>query len=124
MTGPALCLLSARLVTAELAHAEMQCKALLMLTLCVQGLRTLVLTTRVLDEQMYQEWNRSYEHAASSLEDREARIAAVSEKIGEHSVLISAPDAFLPCRGWHQTCRWAAVPNDTKLPLGCISCCA
>ena len=57
---------------------------------CVQGLRTLVLATRVLDEQMYQEWNRNYENAASSLEDREARIAAVSEKIGEHTLLVSA----------------------------------
>jgi len=47
----------------------------------MQGLRTLVLATRILDEQQYQEWNRNYELAASSLEDREARIAAVSEKI-------------------------------------------
>ena len=47
----------------------------------MQGLRTLVLATRVLDEQQYQEWNRNYEVAASTLEDREARIAAVSEKI-------------------------------------------
>ncbi len=47
----------------------------------MQGLRTLVLATRIVDEQQYQEWNRNYELAASSLEDREARIAAVSEKI-------------------------------------------
>ena len=47
----------------------------------MQGLRTLVLATRILDEQQYQEWNGHYELAASSLADREARIAAEAEKI-------------------------------------------
>ena len=75
----------------------------------MQGLRTLVLATRVLDEQMYQEWNRSYEHAASSLEDREARIAAVSEKIGEHS----APLLAL-CSHW--SCTSALMSRLLRLP--------
>lgn len=47
----------------------------------MQGLRTLVLATRILDEQQYQEWNGHYKLAASSLADREARIAAEAEKI-------------------------------------------
>ena len=47
----------------------------------MQGLRTLVLATKVLDEAEYQEWNGHYSLAASSLEDREARIAAEAEKI-------------------------------------------
>ena len=47
----------------------------------MQGLRTLVLATKILDEQQYQEWNGHYDLAASSLENREARIAAEAEKI-------------------------------------------
>ena len=91
----------------------------------MQGLRTLVLATRVLDEQMYQEWNRNYEHAASSLEDREARIAAVSEKIGERTAqvlaLLSPP-----------SCTTGLMSSLLRLPcpmavnlllLCCMSCC-
>ncbi len=40
-----------------------------------------MLATRVLDAQDYQQWAGSYEQAASSLDDREQRVAAVSEKI-------------------------------------------
>ena len=47
----------------------------------MQGLRTLVLATKIIKEQEYQEWNGHYSLAASSLEDREARIAAEAEKI-------------------------------------------
>ena len=47
----------------------------------LQGLRTLVLGTRILGEDEYQEWNRKYDAAASSLDDREALIAAESAKI-------------------------------------------
>lgn len=47
-----------------------------------------MLATRVLDERTYSEWARSYDQAASSLEDREARIAAVSEKIERELELV------------------------------------
>lgn len=40
-----------------------------------------MLATRVLNEQEYQQWAGDYEQAASNLDDREQRIAAVSEKI-------------------------------------------
>ncbi len=54
----------------------------------MQGLRTLVLATRILDEQQYQEWNGHYDLAASSLENREARIAAEAEKIERDMELV------------------------------------
>ena len=43
----------------------------------VQGLRTLVLASRVLPEEEYAAWALDYREAAGSLDDREARIAAV-----------------------------------------------
>ena len=87
----------------------MQCEALLDTCHRMQGLRTLVLATRVLDEQMYQEWSRNYENAASSLEDREARIAAVSEKIGEHTAPLLALYA-------HRSCTTASM-SSLAMPL-------
>ncbi len=83
----------------------------------MQGLRTLVLATRVLDEQMYQEWNRNYENAASSLEDREARIAAVSEKIGEHTALYPFTTGLM------SSVPMLVCTMTLKLLLDCISCC-
>ncbi|KAK9839881.1 hypothetical protein WJX81_008363 [Elliptochloris bilobata] len=47
----------------------------------VQGLRTLVLASRVLREAEYDAWHGEYREAAGSLDDREARIAAVAERI-------------------------------------------
>lgn len=44
----------------------------------LQGLRTLVLASRVLSEAEYIAWDASYREAAGSLDDREARIAVVS----------------------------------------------
>ena len=44
-----------------------------------QGLRTLMLATRVLGAQQWQAWNRLYQAAASSLDAREKKIAQVSQ---------------------------------------------
>ena len=96
----------------------LRCSAQALPTMCyrLQGLRTLVLATRVLEEQMYQEWNHNYEHAASSLEDREARIAAVSEKIGEH---------IPACTAWLTSILPMLLCPMTSNPvLDCIFCCA
>ncbi|KAK9806980.1 hypothetical protein WJX72_009386 [[Myrmecia] bisecta] len=47
----------------------------------VQGLRTLVLASRVVPEQEYADWNVCYQEAASSLEGREDKVAAVAEDL-------------------------------------------
>lgn len=42
-----------------------------------QGLRTLMLATRVLGTQQWEAWNKLYQAAASSLDARETKIAQV-----------------------------------------------
>jgi magnesium-transporting ATPase (P-type) len=42
----------------------------------------------VLGEQEWREWNAAYRSAASQLEDREARVAAVAEKIERNLCLV------------------------------------
>lgn len=42
-----------------------------------QGLRTLMLATRVLGAQQWEAWNKVYQAAASSLDAREKKIAQV-----------------------------------------------
>ncbi len=49
--------------------------------LSVQGLRTLVLASRILDNEEWAHWNKGYQGAAASLEGREARIAAEARKV-------------------------------------------
>ena len=49
-----------------------------------QGLRTLVLASRVLPEDEYAAWALNYREAAGSLDDREARIAAVRSLISKN----------------------------------------
>ncbi|KAH8825414.1 phospholipid-translocating ATPase [Flagelloscypha sp. PMI_526] len=46
-----------------------------------EGLRTLTLAYKVVTEEEYEAWNERYHEATVSLEDREAKIAAVSEEI-------------------------------------------
>ena len=43
----------------------------------MQGLRTLLLATRILDAQAWAAWNARYQAAATSLDAREQRIAQV-----------------------------------------------
>ena len=47
----------------------------------LQGLRTLVLASRILGNEEWASWNRGYQEAAASLEGREARIAAEACKV-------------------------------------------
>mmetsp|Transcript_7573 Transcript_7573/g.22355 ORF Transcript_7573/g.22355 Transcript_7573/m.22355 type:complete len:1298 (+) Transcript_7573:304-4197(+) len=47
----------------------------------VKGLRTLVIATKVLEAGEWEAWHLKYEQAASSLDDREARIAAAAEQL-------------------------------------------
>lgn len=47
----------------------------------LQGLRTLVLASRILGNEEWARWNKGYQEAAASLEGREARIAAEARKV-------------------------------------------
>lgn len=46
-----------------------------------QGLRTLVLATRILDEAWHDDWDARYQEAASAFEDRDARLDALGAEV-------------------------------------------
>jgi magnesium-transporting ATPase (P-type) len=46
-----------------------------------QGLRTLCVATKVLTHREWAAWDKEYQHAASSLDDRDAATAEVAERI-------------------------------------------
>ncbi|KAK7694056.1 hypothetical protein QCA50_003632 [Cerrena zonata] len=58
-----------------------------------EGLRTLTLAYRVVPDEEYEEWSEQYQQAAVSLDDREARIEAISEKL-EHSLRLLGATAI------------------------------
>ena len=88
----------------------------------MQGLRTLVLATKIIKEQEYQEWNGHYSLAASSLEDREARIAAEAEKIerGLELVGVTAIEDKLQ-EGVPQAIN-SLITANIKVPEPCLIC--
>lgn len=47
----------------------------------MQGLRTLVLATRVIHPDEYEQWDKEYQQAAQSLEQREERIERAADRI-------------------------------------------
>ena len=56
----------------------------------LQGLRTLLICTRILTEQEWVAFNEQYQAAAASIDDRDQRIAAVAELIEMDFELIGA----------------------------------
>jgi phospholipid-translocating ATPase len=66
-----------RRVTAE--HLEMFAR---------EGLRTLCIAQRVLDEEEYQMWNREHEVAAAAVQDREDKLERVAELIEQELSLL------------------------------------
>ncbi|XP_014676806.1 PREDICTED: phospholipid-transporting ATPase ID-like [Priapulus caudatus] len=54
------------------------------------GLRTLCLAVRELDEETYQHWKEKHHEAATSLDDREAKVEAVYEEIERDMTLAGA----------------------------------
>jgi magnesium-transporting ATPase (P-type) len=54
----------------------------------VQGLRTLVLGTKIIAPATYQEWDRRYQEAAASFVDRDERLDALGKEIEEGLELI------------------------------------
>ncbi|KIW20668.1 hypothetical protein PV08_01245 [Exophiala spinifera] len=53
-----------------------------------EGLRTLCVAERDLDEEFYQEWNKDHDFAAQALTDREDRLEEVSDRIERELSLI------------------------------------
>ncbi|TVY17095.1 Phospholipid-transporting ATPase DNF1 [Lachnellula arida] len=53
-----------------------------------EGLRTLCIAQKVLDEEEYQEWNREHELAASAIQDREEKLEAAADLIERDLTLL------------------------------------
>lgn len=53
-----------------------------------EGLRTLCIAHKVLDEQEYRVWKKDYDAAASALEDREEKLESVAELIEQDLLLL------------------------------------
>jgi phospholipid-translocating ATPase len=54
------------------------------------GLRTLLLTVRDLDETTYADWNKEYTLIENTVTDREANLAIVNARIETNLVLIGS----------------------------------
>lgn len=68
-------------VTATLRHLE---------DYAVEGLRTLCIATRDISEQEYQEWNKAYQAASTTMTDRAEELDKVAELIEKDLLLIGA----------------------------------
>lgn len=55
-----------------------------------EGLRTLCLAYKVIENSVYEHWAREYQNATVSLQDREGEIEAVSNKIEQNLILLGA----------------------------------
>mmetsp|Transcript_10350 Transcript_10350/g.10219 ORF Transcript_10350/g.10219 Transcript_10350/m.10219 type:complete len:394 (-) Transcript_10350:904-2085(-) len=55
-----------------------------------EGLRTLLLAEKTIDEEEYKEWNKKYEEACISTSNREENIAKIAEKIEWEFELVGA----------------------------------
>lgn len=53
-----------------------------------EGLRTLCIAQRELDEDEYREWNRDHELAAAAVQDREAKLEEVADRIERELTLL------------------------------------
>ena len=53
-----------------------------------EGLRTLCIAQRELDEEEYQDWNKEHELAAAAIQDREDKLEAVSDAIERELTLL------------------------------------
>ncbi|RMZ90024.1 hypothetical protein DV736_g2739, partial [Chaetothyriales sp. CBS 134916] len=53
-----------------------------------EGLRTLCVAERDIDEAFYQEWSKEHDFAAQALQDREARLEEVSDRIERDLLLL------------------------------------
>ena len=56
----------------------------------LQGLRTLLICTRILSEEEWRAFDEEYQAAAASIEDRDQRLAAVAELIEKDFELVGA----------------------------------
>jgi magnesium-transporting ATPase (P-type) len=84
-----------------------------------QGLRTLVLGTKIISEEEYREWDRQYQVAASSFEQRDEKVEALGKQIEEGLELVgvTAIEDKLQVGHWAQASLALAKPS----PIG--RCC-
>ena len=78
----------------------------------LQGLRTLVLGTKIIDDGAYQEWDRRYQEAAASFVGRDEKLDALGREIEEGLELIgvTAIEDKLQVGGWGRGgCRDVAL---------------
>ena len=59
----------------------------------MEGLRTLILAKKVLDEATYSQWNSEQEDAASSVIDRDTKLDLVNAKL-EHGLEVVGSTAI------------------------------
>ena len=55
----------------------------------VIGLRTLVLTKKVLDSKYYEDWSQRYKEACSAIQDRDAKMETLQDEIERDLELVS-----------------------------------
>ena len=55
---------------------------------CLQGLRTLVIGTKIIPAELYQAWDKRYQEAASSFHGRDEKLDALGREIEEDLELI------------------------------------
>lgn len=55
-----------------------------------EGLRTLLLAEKEIDEDFYIKWNKKYSKACVAVQDREEKMAAIAEQIENQFVLIGS----------------------------------
>jgi phospholipid-translocating ATPase len=69
-------------ISAEKIYSRLIC---LIVNLYSEGLRTLVISQKLLDTDFYYEWSRKYTDAKADLNDREANVARCMEEL-EHDM--------------------------------------
>ena len=57
---------------------------------CAQGLRTLVLGTKLLDPDWFHDWDTRYEEAKGALSQRDERLAALGREVEQDLELVGA----------------------------------
>jgi len=67
----------------------------------LQGLRTLVIGTKIIDDSAYLEWDRRYQEAAASFVDRDEKLDALGREIedGLELIGVTAIEDKLQVRG-------------------------
>ena len=92
--------LAARLRASQIPHACSPNRSTLAPP--AQGLRTLVLGTKIIEDGAYQEWDRRYQEAAASFVGRDEKLEALGKEIeqGLELIGVTAIEDKLQARRW------------------------